>query len=454
MSSTQHQRSNSFGEFVSAESNDVHAPVLPPDGDHDILDLRDVEKKLDEKRNQQIAEAMAAEPAMATMPDTVSIIDEPLVEEPSPVTASSRPSASASHPTSHWTGSLWNRLSAISSFSEHKPRPPHSHRRPSVVRHRSSTLPISGAPGFHPEASQHWNRGQWSLSAQAEREREKQPIPVALKGRREDTDAVVEPWHAARVQALLPRRLRLGKSWSLLYSLDQHGASLATLYHRVGRAFDPQQRRAAPSEAWLRGSSTAAQSAVMGSSSAEPFHVGGGVDLSDAGIVLAIRDTNNNVFGAFVNEPLHICSHYYGSGECFLWKTVQRRLPVPPSATDGDASKYDDLHPDLAIEVYRWTGKNDYMVLSESDYLSVGGGDGRYGLWVDEKLDKGLSAKCPAFHNEVLCNAQESSATHAVDNGPKAPVDLLSDEVEEQPKAPETGTFHCLGLEVWAVGLD
>ncbi|WFD20380.1 hypothetical protein MCAP1_002624 [Malassezia caprae] len=269
-------------QWQSKLRGNFSAPLVQPHrrlGDHDILDLRDIEKKLNEKRNQQIAEAMAAEPAMATTSEPLSLIDEPLVEEP----------------------------------------------------------------------CSHWNRGQWSLSAQAEREREKQPIPVALQ---------------------------------------------------------------------------------------------------------AIRDTNNNVFGAFVNEPLHICSHYYGSGECFLWKTVQRRLPVPPSATDGDASQYDDLHPDLAIEVFRWTGKNDYMVLSESDYLSVGGGDGRYGLWLDEKLDKGLSAKCPAFHNEVLCNAQESSATHAVDNGPKAPVDLLSDDLDKQPKAPETGKFHCLGVEVWAVGLD
>ena len=44
----------------------MNTPAVPPEGEHDILDLRDIEKKLDEKRNQQIAEAMAAEPAMAT----------------------------------------------------------------------------------------------------------------------------------------------------------------------------------------------------------------------------------------------------------------------------------------------------------------------------------------------------------------------------------------------------
>ncbi|WFD24093.1 oxidation resistance protein 1 [Malassezia equina] len=452
-----HQRSDSFGEFVSAESSSTHTPVAPFEGEHDILDLRDIEKKLDAKRHTQIAEAMAAEPAMAAASESVSLIDAPLVEEPASVPAPSKaplsPPTAPTSSTSHWTGSLWNKLSAISSFGETKPRPSGTHRRPSVVRHRTATMPISGAPGFDPDSTHHWNRGQWSLSAQAEREREKQPMPVTLKDRREDTDIVVEPWHAARVQALLPRRLRLGKSWSLLYSLDQHGASLATLYNRVARALDPQQRRGAPSEAWLRGSSTAAQSAVMGSTS-EPFHVGSGVDLGEAGLVLAIRDTHDNVFGAFVNEPLHISSHYYGNGECFLWKTVQRRLPAPPSATNGDATQHDDLHPDLAIEVFRWTGKNDYMVLSESDYLSVGGGDGKYGLWIDEKLDQGLSAKCPAFLNEVLCNAQESSATHAVDQGPKPPVDLLSDVVEEQARSPETGKFHCLGVEVWAVGSD
>ena len=101
------------------------------------------------------------------------------------------------------------------------------------------------------------------------------------------------------------------------------------------------------SEGWLRGSSLAAQSAVLGTSFSDES-LGKGVSTEMA-MVLAVSDTDGNVFGAFINEPLHKSSHYYGNGQCFLWKTVQRRLPVPPTETDGDAINYDDMHPDRAI---------------------------------------------------------------------------------------------------------
>ena len=114
------------------------------------------------------------------------------------------------------------------------------------------------------------------------------------------------------------------------------------------------------------------------------------------------------------------------------------------------------MHPDRAIEYYCWSGENDYMVLSESDYLSVGGGDGRYGLWLDDTFSNGLSSRCPAFHNEVLCNAIESQATNAADTAPKPSVDLLIplDETHGASPLPETSRFTCIGVEVWAVGLD
>ena len=129
---------------------------------------------------------------------------------------------------------------------------------------------------------------------------------------------------------------------------------------------------------------------------------------------------------------------------------------MPPTETDGDASNYDDMHPARASEYFCWSGENDYMVLSESDYLSVGGGDGRYGLWLDDTFSNGLSSRCPAFHNEVLCNAIESQATNAADTAPKPSVDLLIplDETHGASPLPETSRFTCIGVEVWAVGLD
>lgn len=56
----------------------------------------------------------------------------------------------------------------------------------------------------------------------------------------------------------------------------------------------------------------------------------------------------------------------------------------------------------------------------EQGYLSVGGGDGKYGLWLDGVLERGISSHCMTFGNEPL-----------------------SEEGEK---------FEVVGVEVWCVG--
>nr|CDI51672.1 conserved hypothetical protein [Melanopsichium pennsylvanicum 4] len=294
----------------------------------------------------------------------------------------------------------------------------------------SSTAPISGAPGFDTSSTRKWNTGHWTLD-----EEQKRSIPVTLSDRRAETETVIEPFHASRLQALLPPRLQLGKRWSLLYSLDQHGISLQTLYHRVAAGLDPATAGRSVSgaqpgnnednvaEGWLRGASRETREAIQARSTTigRKMHVGGGLSsISDAGLVIAIKDERDNVFGAFVNEKLRPQQHYYGSGECFLWRTTS-------SGSPGSANE-----DGRAVEKYRWTGKNDYMVLSESTFLSVGGGEGKFGLWVDGALEKGISSYCSAFDNEVLCDARERG----------------------KGRKDGEGRFECYGLEVWAVGID
>lgn len=472
-----HRRGDSFGEFVAAHA-DTPLPhsAEPAAAQHDnataqavhgdtILDLRDVERRLDERRQEQQDEsaaiAAAVDPALALAAEPVTV-QEPTHDTSHHDTGASGHAASDApqHESSRWSDALWSKLSALRSFAEigaHHEHPPPPRRRPSVVRRAPSLdAPVSGAPGFDANAARHWNTGSWSLSGADERRREQKPIPVTLHGRRDDTDVVIDTWHAARLQASLPRRLRLGRAWHLLYSLDQHGTSLSTLYDKVARAMDRQyqQRSALGGEQWLRGSSSAAQQAALGPG-APARHVGTGVSLAHAGLILAVTDTHGNVFGAFINEALKVASHYYGSGECFLWKTVRRRLPAPPSEAGGNNEPGEpDLHPDRAIEVFPWTGRNDYVVLSESDFLSVGGGDGRYGLWLDDTLDRGTSARCPAFDNEVLCNDNESHARHATDSHDVPTADLLGDLGPDRGPMPEWGKFQVMGVEVWAVGTD
>jgi hypothetical protein len=60
------------------------------------------------------------------------------------------------------------------------------------------------------------------------------------------------------------------------------------------------------------------------------------------------------------------------------------------------------------------------MMLCEIGFLSLGGGDGHYGLWLDDTFEKGISSHCLTFGNEPL-----------------------SDEGEK---------FDIIGVELWTIG--
>lgn len=173
-----------------------------------------------------------------------------------------------------------------------------------------------------------------------------EPSAAVLTGRTCEAKVLTQAL-ANQISIYLPGILRLSKNWKLLYSIDQHGLSLSTLFRNV--------RNKGP-------------------------------------CVIAIRDSEDQVFGAFLSEPPEPSPSYYGTGECFLWKEID-------SKKSSRASQ---------VEVFKWTGRNHYTVLCEPDYISIGGGDGKYGLWIDSELDKGLSQTCATFNNKPLAGSQES----------------------------------------------
>ncbi|KAI9312472.1 TLD-domain-containing protein [Dichotomocladium elegans] len=166
--------------------------------------------------------------------------------------------------------------------------------------------------------------------------------PVRLAGRDSNAWPCLDNRTAEHLSLFLPSRVTVALEWHLLYSMDQHGSSLQTLYNKVQQYSGP--------------------------------------------CLLVIQTTDE--------EPLH-----YGSGECFLWK-----LPK-----DGPSE-----HPLPAV--YRWTGKNDYLIYASREYLSMGGGDGRVGLWLDRDLLHGHTETCATFDNEPLTSEKK---------------------------------FECLALEIW-----
>ncbi|KAI9800226.1 MAG: hypothetical protein M1825_004210 [Sarcosagium campestre] len=295
---------------------------------------------------------------------------------------------------------------------------------------------------------------------------------------------------AEEIRLLIPPRLQLAGRWTLAYGLERDGVSLTTLYEKCA--------------------------------------------LQDgAGYVLIVRDGDGGLFGAYLTDPPRPSPHYYGTGECFLWRasllpstpSLLSLLPPPPSAnteglrgrsttlsasgstacqlgsrsSDGKGGKAElgdgASTPRIRFKAFPYSGINDYMIFCQTGFLSVGGGylslsfflslfllapvctcqstgisspkprriastfvqgvpshsashstspyyessmhrertsveeenqsdnrnsDGRYGLWLDSALEKGVSSACPTFGNESL-----------------------SDEGDK---------FDVLGVEIWAVG--
>ena len=237
---------------------------------------------------------------------------------------------------------------------------------------------------------------------------------------------------AEEIRLLIPPRLQLLDRWRLAYSLEVHGSSLATLYEQCANISLVNQR---------------------------------------SGYILVIRDGSaasaaGSVFGAYLTDSPSPSTHYYGTGECFLWRasilptlhnitltskasgksqpsqdllelaglppppssdttnmprttTIKGRRPSQPSSptsprkfpTDSSLLKPPNppqpgsgtSTPDrIRFKAFPYSGMNDFMIYCAPDYLSVGGGDGHYGLWLDDALDNGISETCPTFGNEPL----------------------------------------------------
>lgn len=63
--------------------------------------------------------------------------------------------------------------------------------------------------------------------------------------------------------------------------------------------------------------------------------------------MLVIRDSSPNgaVFGAYMTDPPHPASHYYGTGECFLWRAsvLPPPQPIPMDDAAGVKAPSNDL---------------------------------------------------------------------------------------------------------------
>lgn len=203
---------------------------------------------------------------------------------------------------------------------------------------------------------------------------EEEPLPkVCFHGFMASTrHRLLTPEICDEVRSQMPTRIQLYPDWHLLYSLEQDGASLHSLYDKVA----PDAK--------------------------SPGRVG---------YVLLIEDRKGSIFGAYTNVPFQPTKHklYYGNGECFLWK-VERAPTI--SIGDGRSPSVDEPNHHWRFRSYPCTGLNEFMIYCTSQFLSMGAGDGHYGLWCDNSLINGVSDSSLTFGNDVL--SKEGNKFHIV----------------------------------------
>ncbi|GJN88995.1 hypothetical protein Rhopal_001966-T1 [Rhodotorula paludigena] len=286
---------------------------------------------------------------------------------------------SSTFPTSTSTPSLSASVAGgLSSIFSHPPSA-YDRRKPSPTA--SPTRAATGPSAFDPTAQ-----------------------PIKLLGVRPGVSRVLEEDVAEGIRPSLPPRLRLSHRWQLLYSLDQHGISLTTLFSALER----------------------------------------GLRERDGGFVLVVKSERGEVFGAYASEAMRDAARdargatrWGGDGSCFLWKSV----PFAPT----------DFRIGSSVRIFKPTFRNTYFLYSTSSssssalsfptngsttvagdsFLAFGGGeDGVFGLYIDGLFERGWTGRCETFGNEPLVDVKKRGGG----------------------EADETGKFEVVGLECWAVG--
>jgi len=126
--------------------------------------------------------------------------------------------------------------------------------------------------------------------------------PLTLKTSANASHLLLTRSLAEEIRLLVPPRLQLLDTWHLAYSLDRDGSSLATLYENC-KTYSRRSQRAGYVLVVRDASSPLSASPLSGS--------------------------NGSLFGAYLTDPPHPSPHYYGTGECFLWRaSVLRSTPL------------------------------------------------------------------------------------------------------------------------------
>lgn len=236
-----------------------------------------------------------------------------------------------------------------------------------------------------------------------------------------------------RLHDHLPQRWRAWeKRWKLVYSTARDGVSLNTLYNNVGRQLlqkkssdespfsyssigrhsfihSGNDRRSSLTSDLLHHTRTRAISTTS-----SPAYSSISSHNTPCLLIIKAHQNPNLLMGVMSMDPFQpTCSTYtrqYGNAECFLFT-------------------YNHVNTSSPLTVYVATGKNQGFLIGTKDWLAAGVSEGRFGLWVDGKLQRGCTSACATYDNPELLNLNTGNASDAA----------------------KTVEFGIYGVEVWSL---
>ncbi|CCG22127.1 Oxr1 protein [Candida orthopsilosis Co 90-125] len=232
---------------------------------------------------------------------------------------------------------------------------------------------------------------------------------------------LMDPDLASDIRNLIPARLQLFDNWYLVYSSEQHGISLNSLYRNSkpeNQLIEYNKRKKAE-----KGFAESVVNRMMVNDASNSLY--STPQRRPQGYVLVIKDNHSSRFGAFLNENLKPVEHkrYYGNGECFLWKCERYD---PTKLNHSKSSSSSKSKSAFRFKAFMYTGINDNIIYSNHDFIAIGSSQGQNGLYIDKSLCKGVSYPCETFGNEILCQHGSSTSKY--------------------------GSFDIRGLEIWRIG--
>ncbi|XP_056597381.1 oxidation resistance protein 1b isoform X2 [Triplophysa dalaica] len=164
------------------------------------------------------------------------------------------------------------------------------------------------------------------------------PEPETFRPHLNEPSVLLQPEQIEKLAKHLPPRT-IGYHWSLAFSTSNHGMSIKSLYRTM--------------------------------------------QGQDSPVLMIIKDSDGQLFGALASQPFKVSDGFYGTGETFLFTFC----------------------PDF--KVFKWTGDNLFFMKGDPDSLAFGGGGGEFGLWLDGDLYHGRTHSCKTFGNPMLSKTED-----------------------------------------------